>query len=148
MALAINGFEILGRISNNAELFRDVRLDVAKTAQAFVEKQLKAKSTDITVLRNIRDELGKDNFDLVVECMKDAPIKTLLGRLDKFHPELKKSDATWRRRHLIALAGNTAEPTPKPEPVKKTKPTSSRRAKAAAPTRLSSEVFDALKRRG
>jgi hypothetical protein len=148
MALAIDGFKVLRKISENIDLFADVRLDAAKSAQSFVEKQLKAKSTDLQTLRRIRDGLGRENFDLVVDNMKDAPIKTLVSKLDKFHPELKKSDGPWRRRHFIALAASDAEPTAKPEPVKKAKKPSGRSTKGAAPARLSNEVFDALKRRG
>lgn len=147
MPLAIDGFKILREISKNAEVFPDVRLDAAKAAQSFVEKQLKAKSTDIKALQKICERLGDDNFSLVVECMKDAAVKTLINKIDKYHPDLKSSDAGWRRRHAVALGTGSAAPTPKPEPAKKARKPSARKAKTE-PTRLTQEVFDALKRRG
>ncbi len=148
MPLAIDGFKILRKISKNSELFPDIRSDAAKAAQSFVEKQLKAKSTDLNAIQEICARLGDENFGLVVESMKDATIKTLVTKLDRHHPNLKTSDAGWRRRHAMALATRHTAPTPKPEPSKKPRKPAARKAKAAEPMRLSTEVFDALKRRG
>jgi hypothetical protein len=109
---------------------------------------LKAKSTDIKALQEICEKLGDEDFGLLIESMKDTTVKALVTKLDKHHPELKASDARWRRRHALTLATRHAVPTPKPEPVKKPRKTAAGKAKPAEPKRLTHEVFDALKRRG
>lgn len=148
MALAIDGFKVLRRISKNPELFPDIRSEAAKAAQAFVEKQLKAKATDVRTLQRICEGLGDENLSLIVEGIKDAALKTLANKLDKYHPEIKSSDANWRRRHIMALAKGNAAPTSKPAPVKRPRKSTSRKSSASETPRLSREVFDALKRRG
>jgi hypothetical protein len=151
MALVVDGFKVLRKLSKQPELFAAVSLDATKAAQSLVEKQLKAKSTDSKALAKIYSALGSENFGLVIEGMKDSAVKSLVARLDKHNPQIKAADANWRRRHAIALASGSTEPLPKPERVKKEKKATTARkspTKPADPPRLSHEVFDALKRRG
>lgn len=148
MALTVDGYAVLRQIGKNAELFTEIRADVSKTAQAFVIKQVKAKSTDIKALRKICKALGDEDFNLIVESMKDSAITSLIKKFDKHNPQLAVSDAGWRRKHALALATGDADPATKPEPVKRPKKAgTAKKAKPAALDRLSNEIFEALKRR-
>ena len=65
-------------------------------------------------MRGVRKALGKKLFALLIDGMKDAELKTLVTRLDKYHPDLKGSDPQWRRQHLLQLVRGDVEPSAKP----------------------------------
>src|SRR5690242_18307836 len=100
MALDVDGFAVLRSISSHSNLFPDLVRDVSKVARTLVVKQIKAKNTDIVSIRHIESALGSGAFSLVIDGMPDAQIKTLVSKLDKFHPGLKTETAQWRRKHL------------------------------------------------
>jgi len=54
--------------------------------------------------------------------MSDAQIKSLVTRLDKHNPELKTSNGAARRRHVLALAEGSAEPSQKQKTARKPVP--------------------------
>ena len=142
MSIALDSYDVLRAIGQHVDLFRPVRAEVDKAARALVVKCLKAKTVGLDGLRDIFGALGKEPFELLVEGLKDAELKSILTRLDKHHPELKGASASWRRRHLLALAGGEA---PSPAPVKAAKKKS---AKQAAPERLHSETMDVFRDSG
>lgn len=129
MALDVDGYSVLGAIAAVPEVFPDIRADIAKTARTLVTKQLKAKSLPLARLRLIRRALGAETFALIVDGMTDAEAKSLVGRFDKHHPELKTASADWYRRRLGGLA-DTEEPAEKPKAVKPDKPAASPKPKA------------------
>ena len=114
MALDVSGFALLKAIGANPDAFPNVGTDASKYALMLATKQLRAKGTDLEAVRRIGDVLGRDSLRFIIEGMNDSTIKSLLGKLDKYHPELKTSDALWRRMHLRALVEEKAEPTGKP----------------------------------
>ncbi len=127
MALSLNGMLVLGKISDNAKLFADVKPDVDKQARVLVVKQLKAKADDLETLRLVKRALGPNAFTSIVDGLSDADVKSMLNKLDKYHPELKRSNAAWRRDHLRELAGGKVKPTPPPEPKTPPKPAKPKR---------------------
>ncbi len=141
MSIALDSYQVLRAIGKHAELFKPVRAEVDKTARALVVKCLKAKAVDIEALRDIHGAVGNEAFELLVEGLKDAELKSILTRLDKHHPELKSASAAWRRQHLLALATGTAAAPP---PAKAAKKSAAKKAKSE-PERLHSETMDVFK---
>jgi len=118
MALDLDAFAVLGVIAENRALFADIQKDAGAAARACVVKKLKAKATDVPTLRALYAALGAESFSLVVDGLKDAELKTLIGKLDKYHPETKTKNFTLHRRQLRALAEGAAEPLAKPVKVR------------------------------
>jgi hypothetical protein len=147
MAIEINGFSILLNIGSHPDSFPNVAMEAKKAARTLVLKQLKAKSAGLKSARDVCQVTGHETFDLLVDGMTDPEVKSILGKLDKHHPEFKTSNASWRRQQLRALARGSAEPTAKPVP----KPKSKRAAKGVAGTeeasRLSSAAMAAVRKR-
>jgi hypothetical protein len=136
MSIALDGFEVFQKLGEHAEVFAPIRADIDKQARALVVKCLKAKAVGPTALCNIRKALGKEQFELLIEGLKDAEVKSVLTRIDKHHPEIKNASVTWRRQHLGALADGSSTPH---LPVAKAKKASKKKAE---PARLHSEVVD------
>ena len=104
MPLNLDGMAVLGAIVANRRLFTGVEPDAEKYARTLVIKQLKAKNADLTALREISRALGRGLFPLLIDAMTDAEVKAVLGKVDKYHPDLKTETPAWRRSHLRALA--------------------------------------------
>lgn len=122
MALDFDGFDAWRAIADHPETFVSLRAEAAKSARQALTKHMKAKATGIGELRAVRKAVGKKMFALLVDGMKDAEVKALAARLDRHHPDLKTSDAIWRRQHLLDLVRGDAEPAQKPaKPAKKAK---------------------------
>jgi hypothetical protein len=150
MALALNGFQVLRRVGKHPDVFVQVAAEATKAARTLLNKQMKAKASDLVTVREVRKALGDELFGLYVDGMTDAEVKSVLTRLDKNHPDLKKSNADWRRNHLRDLAGGKIDPSAKAAPAKKAKASAkSARGKGAAeePERLHSEAMGAVRRR-
>jgi hypothetical protein len=144
MAIDLDGFDVLGAISRSAAAFQDVRSDVGKYARTLVVAQLK-KRPELDSVRAVSGALGAAAFSLVVDGMKDTEVKTLLGKLDKYHPELKTGTSEWCRTHLRSLAVGATQPATKAIPPPKGK-------KAAKPAKkpstfMSSEAMAAVRKR-
>ena len=135
MSIALDGFEVFRQVGKYAEIFAPIRAEVDKQARALVGKCLKAKSVGLDAIRDIRRALGKEQFGLVVEGLKDTEVKSLLIRLDKYNPDTKTGTTAWRRQYLNALADGSTTPHPLPEKAKKT-------SKKKDTPRLHSEVID------
>jgi uncharacterized protein (DUF4415 family) len=151
MSITLDGFKVLRRLGENADAFAPVRVDADKTARGLVVKCLKAKTTGIDGVRAIHQALHDKQFELIVEGLKDAEVKSLLTKIDKHHPELKTQNAQWRRRHLIALTSGAAEPSAPSVKAKKSKSTQksgTSSSKKPEPRRLQSDVMDLFRARG
>jgi hypothetical protein len=135
-ALDIDGFAILRSIADHSAIFPSVAADAAKAARTLVVKQIKSKTSDLKRVRDIRNALGVEAFSLILDGIPDAQIKTLLSKLDKHHPELKTSNAQWRRQQLGALLEGSVEPSAKPPAP----------AKRQTRTKKTSEPSEALER--
>jgi len=120
MKIDIDGFAVLRSIAAHHRIFADVTPEAAKAARTLVLKQLKAKTADLKCLREIRKAVGTDSFELIADGMTDTEVKSIISKLDKNHPELKQSDAQWRRHHMRALADGSIEPAEKAKPAPKT----------------------------
>lgn len=159
MSIALDGFAVLRKLGKHADVFAPVRSDVDKAARALIVKCLKAKSVGIDGLRDISSALGEDQFELVVEGLKDAEVKSMLARLDKHHPEVKAGSAAWRREHLLAVATGKADASAprakaaKPSEPRARKTSAPKKAKPskntdAPPKRLQSDVMDLFREGG
>jgi hypothetical protein len=144
MSIALDGFEAFRQIGEHTDVFAPIRADVDKQARALIVKCLKAKSVGFDAVRDVYKALGEKQFGLVVEGLKDAEVKSVLTRLDKHHPDVKGGTATWRRRHLNALADGSSEPLPPPMKAKKV---SGKKGKAEPP-RLHSETVNVYREAG
>jgi len=144
MSIALDGFEVLRQLGKHADVFAPIRADVDKQARALVVKCMKDKSVSLDDLRDMCNALGKDQFGLVLEGLKDTEVKSVVTRLDKHHPDVKAGTTAWRRDHLNSLANGSS--APHSPPVKARKATA-KKAKAE-PARLSSEVVDVYREGG
>ena len=142
MAVELDGFSLLKSIGAHAHVFSEIKNDVLKAARTLVVKQLKTKSAGMKSLRDVRESLGHDSFALIVDGMKDAEVKSLLGKLDKHQPELMGSNPQWRLAQLRALADGSIEPAAKV--AAKTK--SGKKTKATVPERLTSRAMAAVRK--
>lgn len=115
----LDGFAALRMIADHADAFSEVNTEAAKAARELVVKQLKSKSLTVEGARAVRDALGSDTFDLIVDGLTNANLKSIVTKLDKHHPEIKGANAQWRRQHLRTLLDGIAEPTGKPTRPKK-----------------------------
>src|SRR5262245_40135853 len=147
MALEINGFAVLRSIAAHTAIFSDISADVNKVARALILKKLKSQKEGVKTVRDVRRALSDEAFGLVVDGMTDAEVKTIVGKLDKHHPELKASNALWRRQQLCALADGSVEPTGKIKKAAKTKSSKKAKAPPEEPERLSSSAMAAVRKR-
>src|SRR6201996_1618070 len=144
MSIALDGFEVLRRIAEHPDLFAPVRADVDKQSRALVIKCLKAKSLGLDALHAIYGALGQQSFELLLDGLKDAEVKTLVSRFDKHHPDAKAGSASWRRQHLKALADRSSLPQPAPAKGKK----ASAKKTKQEPSRLQSETISVYREGG
>jgi hypothetical protein len=128
VALSLDGMAVLRAIGEHRTVFSGVSADAAKYARTLVMKQLKNKGSDLSTLRAVRAALSRDTFSNIIDAMTDAEVKSLVGRFDKYHPDFKTSNATWRRAHLRALADGKAAPSEEPPRATKTKAAPRKRA--------------------
>lgn len=149
MALAIDGYAVLGRIAANPDAFAAIRADATKAAQALVLGQLKAKTAGIDTLRAVRAALSAEPFALIIEALKDAQVKTLVTKFDRHNTEMKTAAPQNRRRHLCVLADASVAPAQKQARARKptVKPKKTAKAEPQEPERLSSEAMGARRDR-
>jgi hypothetical protein len=74
-------------------------------------------------------------------------VKTIVGKLDKHHPELKTSNAIGRRQQLRALADGSVAPAAKIKRPIKPEITKGAKAPPEEPERLSSAAMAAVRKR-
>jgi CheY-like chemotaxis protein len=115
----LDGFAVLRAIAENPEAFSGIDAAVAKTARDLVVKRLKSKSLTVEDARAVREAVGHDMFDRIVEDMSAAHLKSIVTKLDKHRPEMKGSSAQWQRQHLQTLLEGAAEPAQKSAKSKK-----------------------------
>lgn len=113
MTLDVDGFAVFRSIGSHPEAFAAVAAEAAKAARMLVVKQIAHKDTELKAVRGIRATVGPEAFSLIADGMTDAQIKSLAAKLDKHNPELKTSNATALRRHVLALAEGSAESSEK-----------------------------------
>jgi hypothetical protein len=144
MALTFDGLKLLKTIAANPPVFQAVMANAEKAALSLVVGQLKAKTSGLDSLRDVRRALG-DEFVLVVEAMSDAEIKSLITKIDKYNLELQTAAANPQRRHLSALASGLVEPVAKPGKSGKTEAPESKAPSKS--DRLSSTAMAAVRKR-
>jgi hypothetical protein len=126
----LDPYAVLRAIGEHPEAFAEIDTAVAKAARDLILKQLKSKSLTIEDARVIREAIGPDAFDPIVEGLPAAGLKSIVAKFDKHHPELKGSSPAWLRQHLGSLLGGTAGPTQKAAKPRRPGP----QPKTAAPT--------------
>jgi hypothetical protein len=138
MALDLNGFAVFRSIGSHPDAFPSIAKEAAKLARSLVTTQIKAKSADLGLIRGICVALGADAFDLILDGFTDAQLKSVLSKIDKYHPDLKIAEPAWRLDRLRALAHGAAEPATKQKPARGSAKVSKRPTeRAAVPERLS-----------
>jgi hypothetical protein len=147
MVLEIDGFSVFQSIGSHRAAFAGIADDLAKAARTMVVKLIKDKKTDLAALRDVRAALGAESFNLIADGMADSQIKSVVANLDKHHPEIKTSDAAWRRRHVLALADGSVEPAEKPKSLAKQAKAKKPRAVPQALERISFSSAGATRRR-
>jgi hypothetical protein len=128
--LALDGFAVLRAIGAHPDAFSEIDAVVAKTARDLIAKRLNLKSLTAQDARTVRHALGEP-FDLIVDEMNAANLKSLVAKLDKHNPDLKRSNPELHRRHLRALLNGTVEPAEKTKTTSKTANKASQRQKTA-----------------
>jgi len=143
MTTELDGFAVLERIGAHPDSFIDIKIAVTKAAHDLVVKHLKAKTTILLEIRAVRKILGPIQFGLVLDGMNDATIKSIVTKLDKYHPDIKTSDSRWKRNHLRVLSEGSAEPSVKQPAIKRRTSARPKSPKAVRsnPSGLGSEVM-------
>lgn len=129
MPLELQGYDVLAEIARHRETFEPVRKDVIRTAHQLVAKTLKARTTDLKRVREMRGAIGEDALFTVVDGLDPSAVKSLVAKLDKYHPDQKAGDTAWQLRHFTALVRGEVEPVKK---TAKAKAKAKKRAKEAA----------------
>ena len=106
-------------------LLADERLEpslvpvIRSPALKALEAALKAKSFGVRDLKSVRRALGGEEFELVIDALKDSALRSAIKRLDPDHPQVAGAtgsiDSAWARSHFAALATGKTKPC---EPVK------------------------------
>jgi len=110
--LVLDGFAVLRAIAGHADAFSAIDTAVAKAARDLIAKRLKLKSLTVQDVRVVRDAVGEP-FELIIDEMTAANLKSLVTKLDKHHAGLKGSNPETLRRHLRALLNGSVEPADK-----------------------------------
>jgi hypothetical protein len=149
MATELDGFAVLEKIGGQPDRFIGIKVAVAKAAHDLVVKHLKAKSTTLLEVRTVRKILGPDQFGLILDSMNDASVKSIVMKLDRYHPDMKASDSRWKRNHLRVLSEGSAEPSVKQPAVKRRTSARSKSPKGVRsnPSGLGSEVMHIFRER-
>ena len=138
MKVVIDSYALLGAIGGNQHAFSVIDELVKKQAAALLAARLKHKSLDLPTYRSIVKAIGNETFELYLDTVDDRFLKTVAKKVDQHAPEVKGGDGDVLRQHLISLAKEKIEPTPKPSrprrPKKKTT-TSSKTARSASSER-------------
>jgi hypothetical protein len=121
MLLDMDGFRVLGSIAAHPAVFQDIAKEINAAARTLVVKQIKAKGTDLSRIREIYAALGVESFNLAIEGLPDAQVKLLLRKLDKHNPDMVSFTGEWGRGHIVALADGTVPPAPKSKATPKPK---------------------------
>jgi hypothetical protein len=153
LALELDVAAAMRAITNHSEAFFVIRADVAKAAGAFaarlrslIAKQIKSSGADLKALQSLQKILGVEAFDIVVNDINDAGIKTLVGKLDKHNAEAKTGTPEWRRRRFRALVNGSVGPKPAPKSAPKAGGVG-KSVKPAAPKFLSDPSAGAVRKR-
>jgi hypothetical protein len=121
MPLDMDGFHVLGSIAAHPAVFQDIAKEINAAARTLVVKQIRAKGTNLTGIREVYAALRVEAFNLAIEGLPDAQLKLLVRKLDKHHPEMVSFTGEWGRRHIMALADGTVSPAPKSKATPKPK---------------------------
>ena len=76
----LDGFAVLRAIGENPEAFGEIDGAVAKAARDLVVKRLKAKSLAVDDARAVREAVGHDMFDRIVDGMSAANLKSIVSQ--------------------------------------------------------------------
>ena len=104
MSLDVDGFAILKAIGEAPGRYGAIDGEVRKAARALVAKQLKSKGLGLAGLRGLRESLGEEALELVLDGMSDAETGRVLAGVDGFYPDLKARPAAELRRRLVQAA--------------------------------------------
>ena len=101
MAADIDAYAVLGNIGAHRDTFAGVAHEISKVARMIVIKQIKSKSSTLGLLREIREAIGDLAFQLIVDGMTEAQVKSSVAKFDKYRRELKVANSDARWRHLL-----------------------------------------------
>ncbi len=148
MALDIDGFAVLASIRKHSSLFPNAAAEASKLARSLVAKQIRAKNSTLKSIQEIREAIGAETLNLILDGLPAPQIKTLVGKLDKHRPDLKTSGDPWRRGHLQALLSGSVEPAAKPASRPKRPPSKKKAAdNDSSPARISFRSAGATRKR-
>jgi len=147
MATELDGFAVLEKIGGHPDRFIGIKVAVVKAAHDLAVKHLKAKSTTLLEIRAVRKILGPDQFGLILDGMNDASVKSIVTKVDRYHPGMKASDSRWKRSHLRVLSEGSVEPSVKQPAVKRGTSARSKSPKVVRsnPSGLGSEVMNVFR---
>jgi hypothetical protein len=145
MSLDVDGFRVLGNIAAHPAVFQDIAKEINAAARTLVVKQIRAKGTTLSRFREIYAALGAEAFNLTIDALPDAQVKSLLGKLDKHHPQMASFTGEWGRRHIVALADGAVSAAPKSKGP--SKPKTARKKPDAAPEVLNYASAGATRKR-
>jgi hypothetical protein len=121
MPLDMDGFRVFRGIAAHPAVFQDIAKEINAAARTLVIKQIRAKGTNLSRFREIYAALGAEAFNLAIDGLSDAQVKSLLAKMDKHQPEMAFFTGEWGRRHIVALADGTVSAAPKGKAAPKAK---------------------------
>jgi hypothetical protein len=114
MTTVIDGFSLLIAVGQHRELFFSLAVEARKAALAMSKKFLKGKGIGLVELKSFHGAVGAETFALILEDLKEAELRALIKKIDKYYPNLLGDKAVELRSHLKALSSSRADLSPKP----------------------------------
>ena len=132
MALTIDSRAVFRAIAEHPEAFPAIQADMDEIARKLLGKQLKAKATDVALLRIVHKCVGDANMSTMLDGFAATELSGLAKKIDPHGPHVgATSDPRGVRSHIVDLATGRVMPSPKPE--KTVKATTPKARKATPP---------------
>lgn len=114
MSLSINSRVVLRTIAEHPEVYPELQPELPELARKLLLKQVKAKSTDVSLLKKLYQVAGADNLEAIFDGMTEKEMIGLVKRTDSHSPFAKAGeDARAIRRHVSDLATGRVQPSTK-----------------------------------
>lgn len=120
MALSIDSGAVLRAITENPNAFPAVQADLDEFARKMLGKQIKAKTTDAALFKEIYRVTGATNMSTVLDGYAANELAALIKKIDPYSPYAKSGgDLQEARAHIAAVATGSKPFSAKPEKAQK-----------------------------
>lgn len=114
MNVVIDSYRLLSAIGEHRQAFSAIDALVGKHAIAMLTAQLKHRSLELALYREIVKAVGAEPFELFLDTSDDKLLKAIAKKLDPHAAETKEGAGDDLRALLINLGAGRIEPTAQP----------------------------------